>query len=309
MSAFAQTVTLSNGVKMPRMGFGTYPLYKDALTTAVCNAYEAGFRMFDTSDNYYNEEDLGNSLSEVYTQYGVKREGLFLITKLSDELYPVGVPGAGANRGIYFWKNSPMMQAPTAVHDVIMRKVEHSLKALRTDYIDLLLMHRPYPDFFSEIWKEMICIYRQGIVKAIGVCSCYERHLEKLSLNSDVYPMVNQIELSPLNTKEELVEYSNKNNIATMVYSPLMTLRVENVQYQNLLSELAQKYGCSKARILLRFYLQLGLVPIPKSAKLDRCRDNISAMDFALDDIDVARLLSCNCDYQTLPESKGCPGF
>ena len=211
-------ILLSNGVEMPSIGLGTYPMYGTTLTEAVLSAYSAGYRLIDTADNYYNEKDLGESLLELYKKTSAKREDLFLVTKLSDELYPAGSIGGGANRGIYFWKNSPVMKESNAVKTIVEQKISNSLKWMNTDYIDALLMHWPYPDYFEEIWYEMERWYKKGVLRAIGVCNCRERHFETLSKSCEIYPMINQFETSPINTKSSLVEYCTKHHVKVMKY-------------------------------------------------------------------------------------------
>lgn len=304
------SIKLSNGVEIPHIGFGTYPLFGEILTKTVLSAYEAGYRLFDTADNYYNEEDLGNSLSNLYKVCGDVREELFLTTKISDELYRQCDITPGANRGVYFWKNSPLMQGPSACHNIVYKKVEDSLRFLKTDYIDLLLMHRPYPDYFEEIWYEMESLYNEGKVRAIGVCNCYERHIEKLITSCTVAPMVNQIETSPLNSKQNLLDYSDAHGVKTMVYSPLQSLKYSNEEsYQKYLSELSSKYNKNKGQIVLRYNVQRGLIPIPKSTNPVRLASNIDIFDFELTILEMQILSSFNKNLQYLPESKGCPGF
>lgn len=303
-------IILSNGVEIPHIGLGTYPMHGQALTDAVWNAYRAGYRMIDTADNYYNEEDLGFSLANLYKRSGCLRSDLFLVSKVSDELYLPHEAGGGRNKGIYFWRNSPLMQGNDAVRKVVREKIHNTLRFLRTDYLDLYLMHWPYPDFFPEIWHEMENLYKEGLVRAIGVCNCRKRHLEKLKRECEITPMVNQFETSPLNTKEGLAEYCNEQNIRVMVYSPLMSLRRnEYPEYQNLLRGLADKYGCSKAQIVLRFDIQRGLIPIPKSSSAERLKANIDIDRFMLDNHDMQRLMACNVDLPYMPESRSCPGL
>ena len=301
---------LSNGIQMPAIGFGTYPMVGQQLTDAIYHAYNAGFRLFDTADNYYNEEDLGNALKSLYNTTKAKREELFLVTKISDELYKPGTLGGGSNKGIYFWKNSPVMQTPDAVANIVRQKVENSLKYLQTDYIDLLLMHWPYPDFFVEIWKEMEKHYAEGKIKAIGVCNCRERHFEKLKKHCHIQPMVNQFESSPVNTKVSLVNYCNENNIRVMIYSPLKNLkRPAHPRYQEYLNVLATKYGKTISQIVLRFDVQRGLVPIPKSTRKERIEENYNIFDFQLTEEEMSGLLNLNENRQYMPESKSCPGL
>lgn len=301
---------LSNGVDIPAVGMGTYPLKGQILTNAVNDAYCSGYRLFDTADNYYNEEDLGTSLETLYVKTDAKREELFLVSKLSDELYKPGTLGGGQNKGLYFWKSSPAMQGEDSVHRVVRQKFSHTLNALHTDYLDLLLMHWPYPDYFEEIWHEMEKLYNEGLIKAIGVCNCRERHFERLRKSCTVFPMVNQFESSPLNTKSPLADYCNANGIHIMIYSPLMNLRLKSTAaYTEYLETLSRKYKKTKAQVILRFDVQRGFTPIPKSAHKERLQANIDIFDFELTDEDMKNLFRFNEDRQYLPESKSCPGL
>ena len=301
---------LSNNVEMPLIGLGTYPIYGEELTKTVISAYNAGYRLIDTSDNYYNEKDLGISLEELYKNTSAKRKDLFLVTKLSDELYPAASIGGGANRGIYFWKNSPAMQSPNAVRNIVEQKISNSLKWMKTDYIDALLMHWPYPDFFEDIWYEMERLYKKGVVRSIGVCNCRERHFERLSKSCEIYPMINQFETSPINTKSSLVKYCEEHNVKVMIYSPLMSLRRTYLKdYQDYLKELGAKYGKNQAQIVLRFDTMRGLIPIPKSTNPSRLKSNIEIFDFQLSTEEMTKLMSFNMDLAYMPESRSCPGL
>lgn len=304
------SLILKNGVEIPHIGLGTYPMMGPQLTKAVLNAYKTGYRLIDTADNYYNEQDLGNSLKELYSKTDATRHDLFLVSKVSDELYHPNAIGGGMNKGKYFWKTSPVMQQPKAVHDVVRMKLQESLHNLQTDYLDLYLMHWPYPDFFAEIWYEMEQLYKEGLVRAIGVCNCRERHFEQLKKTCEILPMVNQFETSPINTKKQTVDYCTQNDVKIMVYSPLMSLRrLEMKEFQNKLYQLASKYGRNSAQIVLRFDVQRGLIPIPKSSHAERLENNISVFDFELTEEDMQSLYAANVDYQYLPESKSCPGL
>ena len=202
------------------------------------------------------------------------------------------------------------MHKPDSVKHVIRMKVENSLKQLQTDYLDALLMHWPYPDFFQEIWHEMELLYEEGIVRSIGVCNCRQRHFEKLRQSCLIFPMLNQFESSPINSKEELVNYCKSNNVQVMIYSPLMNLRLQSrPEYHELLQNLAAKYTKSKAQIVLRFDVQRGMIPIPKSTHRGRIESNIGIFDFSLTDEEMQRLLNCNENRQYMPESRSCPGF
>lgn len=309
-ASMKNTFLLSNGTEIPAIGMGTYPLNGKTLMNAVYEAYCCGYRLFDTADNYYNEEDLGESLKALYCSTDAKRDKLFLISKLSDELYEPGRLGGGLNKGLYFWRNSPVMQCDDAVRRVVKQKINHTLEALHTDYLDLLLMHWPYPDYFEEIWYEMENLYKEGVVKAIGVCNCRERHFEKLRKNCTIFPMVNQFESSPLNTKQPLADYCKTSGIHIMTYSPLMSLRLKSSSaYAEYLSDLAIKYSKTKAQVILRFDVQRGFTPIPKSAHKERLQSNFDIFDFELTNEEIKCLLGFNENRQYLPESKSCPGL
>ena len=202
------------------------------------------------------------------------------------------------------------MQGDGAVRRVVRQKTAHTLKALGTDYLDLLLMHWPYPDYFEEIWHEMEQLYAEGLVRAVGVCNCRERHFEKLRKSCSVFPMVNQFESSPLNTKQPLADYCRANGIHVMIYSPLMNLRLKaETGYRESLEKLAGKYRKTIAQIILRFDVQRGFTPIPKSAHKERLQSNIDIFDFELTKEEMKSLSGFNEDRQTLPESKSCPGL
>lgn len=311
MSILVPNIKLSNGIEMPQLGLGTYPMTGEVLSSAVIDAYNNGYRLIDSSDNYFNEEDLGHALKLLYTQVeDATRENLFIVSKVSDELYPPGSLRATSNMGKYFWRTSSLMQKPDAVRKVVNDKINSTLKALGTDYLDLYLMHWPYPDYFEEIWQCMEDLYQDGKVRAIGVCNCRERHLRYLKDHCRIQPMVNQIETSPINTKESLIRYCSDNGICVMVYSPLMSLRCKQYpRYQQCLNSIAEKHGVSISQVILRFDIQRGLVPIPKSSNNDRLLNNISVFHFNLDDEDINLLMSCNVNHQYMPESRECPGL
>lgn len=302
---------MKNDILIPPIGMGTYPLKGTILKKAVFAAAQYGYRLFDTSDNYFNEEDLGKALKYLYENSQITRNDLFLVTKLSDELYEPGTVCGGSNRGIYFWNNSPVMKSygRDAVEKVVREKVERSLNFLQTDYIDCLLMHWPYPDCFLEIWKAMEKIYLSGKVRVIGACNCRERHLEKIMNNGTIMPMVNQIECSPLNTKSSLIKYCTDHQIKVMVYSPLMNLRCESMKNNLKVKQMSLRYEKSIAQIILRWDVQQGLIPIPKSSNVKRLKSNIEIFDFELTTEDFEILNQLNENFQYMPESCACPGI
>lgn len=301
---------LSNGISIPSIGIGTYPLFGNVLKDVVYNAYNIGYRLIDTADNYYNEEDLGYSLKNLYQTTNAKREELFIVTKISDELYHPKELGGGSNKGIYFWKNSPIMQQPNAVKNIVRTKVENSLRFLQTNYLDAILMHWPYPDFFEDIWYEMEQIYKEGKVRSIGVCNCRERHLLTLKKSCSIMPMINEFESSPLNTKITDVEFCKKNNIQIIAYSPLKNLQTtQSKPYLNYIKTLSIKYNKTAAQIVLRFDVQRGIIPIPKSSHKKRLESNFDIFDFNLTNEEINKLASFNENKQFVAESRSCPGL
>lgn len=304
------SIILSNGVEMPSIGLGTFPLFGDVLTKTVSEAFNIGYRLIDTADNYYNEKDLGESLDYLYSHSSASRKDMFLVSKISDDLYPQGTIDAGNNMGKYFWKSSSYMQENQAVKKIISQRINESLSALHTDYLDLWLMHWPYPDYFEEIWYEMEQLYKEGKVRAIGLCNSRERHFETLKRNCSVFPHVNQIETSPLNAKSSLLEYCNANNVKCMVYSPLKNLSFHVCEkYDAYVENLAKKYNKSREQIVLKFHVQRGTIPIPKSTHASRLKKNFNIFEFEISDQEMKDLLAFNMDYQYMAESMRCPGL
>ena len=292
---------LYNGVKIPPVGMGTWPLRGDNLEYLMAQAIDLGYRMFDTADNYFNEEFVGNVVSKI------KREDLFIVTKLSDEK-KIGFPFSSI--GKYFYKNSSYMKEHTAKETVNVI-FENSLKKLKTDYVDLLIMHWPYPDYFLEIWSAMENLVKDGKVRAIGISNCRERHFELLKKNGLSKPMVHQVSISPLDTKKELFNYCNSNDICQICYAPLMCARNSKFAESSIAKQLANKYGVGLSGLILLWNKSQGLIPIPKSTKTERLKENFDIVmnDFKMDAADIEALSSLNINMQYLPESCYCPGL
>jgi diketogulonate reductase-like aldo/keto reductase len=286
-------------LKMPKIGLGTYPLQGDILTNAVTNALECGYRMFDTAHNYGNEDHLGISLKIAMQKLGVKREDIFINTKVDEELRN------GINDGQLFYKKVP--NESKDIFSIVKNQVETSLKRLKTTYLDCVLIHWPYPDYLVEIWKALEILYKQGLINHIGVSNCRERHLRKIIENCEIVPMVNQVQISPVNTMQNLVVFCKENNIALQVYSPLMLLNTK-LRNNNTLLELSKKYKCLPQQLILKWNLQNGFVPFPKSSNPVRIKQNIT-LDFEIEDLDMQKINSLNENYQYLPESIYCPGY
>ncbi|MGG3871868.1 aldo/keto reductase [Brevibacillus laterosporus] len=256
----ADCTVLQNGVKMPWIGLGVWRVDDGAqVVHAVKTAIQHGYRSIDTAMIYKNEEGVGQAIAEA----GVPREELFITTKVwnSDQGY-----------------------------DTTLAAFDESLKKLGLDYLDLYLIHWPGTDKYADTWKALEKLYKDGKVRAIGVCNFHKHHLEELMKTAEVKPMVNQIELHPLLSQKELLTYCKQNNIQVEAWSPLMQGNLDHP----VLAKLAQKYEKTPAQIVLRWHLQNGVVIIPKSVKEHRIKENAALFDFALSDEDMGRINDLN---------------
>ncbi len=265
MNSLQDTYTLHNGVKIPCVGFGTWQIPDgDAAYTAVTQAIECGYRHIDTAAAYENEESVGRAVREC----GVDRSELFVTTKLwnSDHGY-----------------------------DNTMRAFEASMRRLGLEYLDLYLIHWPVPvghkhdykELNRDSWRAFEELYHAGRIKAIGVSNFLVHHLKDLFETCEIKPMVNQIELHPEYTQEELALFCKNNNIVVEAWSPLMQGRIFKLP---LLRELSEKYGKSVSQVALRWYVQKGIIPLPKASSRDHVLQNGDIFGFALSDEDVAKI-------------------
>ncbi len=251
------TVTLNNGVNMPYFGLGVF-LAPEGETTinAIHWALEAGYRHIDTATLYENEKSVGDAIRTS----GIKREKIFVTTKVwnSDQGY-----------------------------EKTMKAFDASLKKLQTDYIDLYLVHWPVKGKFIETWKTLEDIYSRGLVKAIGVSNFKQHQLETLFENTEIMPMVNQVEYHPYLLQSSLHRFCEKHNIQFEAWSPLMQGKVFDIPE---LQKLALKYDKSIAQLVLRWNLQKGVVTIPKSVKNERIISNADIFDFSISEDDMQRI-------------------
>ena len=253
---------LNNGVEIPCIGFGTWQTPEgDVAVSSVRCAIEAGYRHIDTAQAYGNEEGVGQGIRES----GVPREELFITTKL--------------------WNQNHS-------YDLTMRTFDESMKKLGLDYLDLFLIHWPNPVKFrdhwqqanAESWKAMEELYRAGRIRAIGVSNFRPHHLDELAKTAKIMPMVNQIRLCPGDTQDAVAAYCCEHNILLEAYSPLGTGKIFAVPE---MQTLAEKYGRSIAQICIRWSLQRGYLPLPKSVTPSRIVENLNVFDFELEDADV----------------------
>lgn len=256
-------ITLNNGVKIPQHGFGVYLINEEKEGyNSINKALEVGYRSFDTAQFYENEKLIGKILSKS----GMKRSELFITTKVAD-----------FNQG----------------YESTIRSVEQSLKDLRLDQIDLLLVHWPSKKYFFETWSALEKLYNEKFVRAIGVSNYEIHHLEELASKSAIKPVINQVECHPYLTQEPLKDYLKNQNIAFEAWSPLGRGAILN---DNVIKKIANKYGKSIAQIVIRWHLQKGNIVIPKSSTPSRIEENVNVYDFnlAADEIKVIDFLNKN---------------
>ena len=251
---------LSNGVKMPSIGFGTYKSGSDEETAKIIKyALETGYRQIDTASFYGNEVGIGNGIK----QSNIKREEIFLVTKLWNDDH-------GYKKTIEAFNKS--------------------LERLQVEYIDLYLIHWPNK-LNAETWRAFEDLYKEGKVRAIGVCNFKIGHLEELKKTAEIMPMVNQVELHPQSSKEYLLDYCNDNNIQLVAWSPIMRGRIFS---NELIIGLSEKYKKTIAQIVLRWHIQRGIIPIPKSSNEGRIKENLDIFDFELSADDMNAINSLN---------------
>ena len=250
-------VELSNGVKMPQLGYGVYQVTQDECERCVRDALEVGYRHIDTAQSYFNEEQVGAAVAAS----GIDRADLWLTTKVWLEHY-----GEGATRA----------------------SVEDSLRKLGTDYLDLVLLHQPFGDAFGA-WRDLVRLYEEGKVRAIGISNFYVDRMVEFCEFNDVRPMVNQMERHPLNQNVELQEWEAKYNVVSEAWAPFGEGR--GGLFENpVLAQIAAAHGKSTAQVMLRWNLQRGVVVIPKSVHRERMEQNLDVFDFELTAEEMAQI-------------------
>lgn len=252
---------LSNGVKIPKIALGTWQIVDTDCYGAVKDALDLGYRHIDTAYTYQNEKACGRAIKDS----GIKREEIFVTTKLP---------------------------ADVKTYDECEEYFYRSLENLGLDYIDLFLIHAPWPwqnqgadytDGNIEVWKKMIELYEKGVVRAIGVSNFNQKDIEALVKATNFMPMVNQIRYFIGNTQDPISRFCKNNQILVEAYSPLATGELLGL---NILDGYAEKYNVSKAQICLRYCIQKGVLPLAKSIHKDRMANNLD-IDFTISDEDM----------------------
>ena len=215
-----QELKTASGKPVSKVGLGTFPLQGETMAANMEQAVALGYNLIDTADDYRGETGIGIAVK----RGAFKREDVFLQTKISNDTAYVDEPLAGK----FFNKFSPVMKRHT-VEEIVREKVQVSLREMQSDYIDSLLIHYPYPDFFTEIWEVMITLQKEGLVRYIGCSNFHISHIENLIKQTGVVPSINEIYISPIGTKEEDVKFSEANGIQIMTYSSLIDIRYKRL--------------------------------------------------------------------------------
>ena len=289
----------ASGKPVSMVGLGTFPLQGETMAFTITKAVELGYNLIDTADDYRGETGIGMAVVK-----GVfKREDVFLQTKISNDTAYADEPLAGK----FFNKYTPVMKRHT-VDEIVKEKVGVSLREMKTDYLDSVLIHYPYPDFYEEIWQTLVALQKEGVIRYIGCSNFHVRHIERLKESNGVVPAINEIYISPIGTKDEDVKYASENNIQLMTYSPLMDIRIKKIPEETF-QPLIEKYGKSLSQIILRWNVDRGCIPLAKSQNPKRLAENMNIKDFQLTADEVALISSLNRNNQILPETKICPGI
>jgi 2,5-diketo-D-gluconate reductase A len=250
-------ITLSNGVKMPILGYGVYQVTQDECERCVLDALKAGYRSIDTAQSYFNEEQVGSAIQKS----GVPREEIFLTTKVWLEHYG---------------------------YEQTKASVMESMRKLQTDYLDLVLLHQPFSDAYGA-WRALEELYEAGKLRAIGISNYYPDRMVEFANFNRIKPMVNQIETHIFNQQKVSKEWADKYGIQLEAWAPFGEGR--GGTFDNpVIADIAAKHGKTPAQIMLRWHIQWGIVVIPKSTHYERMVENFNVFDFALTDEDMTAI-------------------
>ena len=248
-------VTLPNGVEMPILGYGVYQIPQDICERCVLDALQAGYRALDTAQSYFNEEQVGNAIEKS----GIPRKEIFLTTKVWIEHY--GYEQAKAS-------------------------VLESMRKLRTDYLDLVLLHQPFADYYGA-YRALEDLYEAGKLRAIGISNFYPDRMVDIASFARIRPMVNQVEVHPLHQQDEAKQWLDKYGIQMEAWAPFGEGR-GGLFTNPVLTQIGAKYGKTAAQVILRWHIQRGIAVIPKSTHVERMRENLDVFDFTLTPEDMA---------------------
>ncbi|MBT0994102.1 aldo/keto reductase [Cellulomonas sp. DKR-3] len=264
------TVTLNNGVQVPQLGFGVFQIPPDETKDAVLTAFEVGYRHIDTAQGYGNEQGVGDALAAS----GLARDEVFVTSKLNNS---------------------------NLTPEDAMASFELTLEALGSDHVDLFLIHWPLPtvsDFVAR-WRTLEEIYRSGRARAIGVSNFQPHHLRKLHAETTITPAVNQVEIHPYLTNDEIRAFDAEHGIATEAWSPIAKGQVLE---DPVLVRIAEQLGRTPAQVTLRWHVQRGDIVFPKSVTRRRVEENFAVFDFELSATDMADITALDRGMRTGPD-------
>ena len=242
-------VTLLNGIKMPILGYGVYQVTKEECERCVLDALKVGYRSIDTAQSYFNEEEVGSAIAKS----GVPREEIFLTTKVWIEHYG---------------------------YEECKASVLESIRKLKTDYLDLCLLHQPFADYYGA-WRALEELYKDGKIRAIGISNFYTDRMIDIASFAKIRPMVNQIEVHPHNQQTDNLSWHKKYDVQVEAWAPFGEGRNGMFEIPEL-KAIGEKYGKTPAQVMLRWHIQRGIVVIPKSTHVERMEENYNVFDFAL---------------------------
>ena len=252
-----EQITLYNGVEMPIVGYGVYQISKEECERCVMDALAVGYRSIDTAQSYFNEEQVGNAIAKS----GTPRKDIFLTTKVWVEHYG---------------------------YEKTKKSVLKSMQKLQTDYLDLVLLHQPFSDYYGA-YRALEDLYDEGKLRAIGVSNFYPDRLVDIASFSRIKPMVNQIETHPFNQQIEAKKWMDRYGIQLEAWAPFGEGR--GGLFENpVLVKIAKKYNKTTAQVILRWNIQRGIVVIPKSIHKERMEENLNIFDFVLEQSDINKI-------------------
>ncbi len=250
-------VTLSNGVKMPILGYGVYQVTKEECERCVLDALKVGYRHIDTAQAYFNEEEVGSAI----LKSGIPRKDIFITTKVWIDNYG---------------------------YEKTKASIAESMKKLKTDYLDLVLLHQPFSDYYGA-WRALEELYDTGKIRAIGISNFYADRMVDFAAFNRIKPMVNQMETHIFNQQKELKKWADKYEIHLEAWGPFGEGR-QGIFENPVVGEIAQKYNKTAAQVMLRWNIQRGVIVIPKSTHIERMEENFNVFDFSLADEDMSKI-------------------
>ena len=258
--------TLYNGVRMPMLGYGVYQVTKDECERCVLDALSVGYRHIDTAQSYFNEEEVGAAIRKS----GVPREEIFITSKVWIEHYG---------------------------YEECRASVLESMRKLGVDYIDLMLLHQPFADYYGA-WRALEDLYEEGKLRAIGISNFYPDRMVDIASFARIKPMVNQIETHPLNQRVEDHKWMEKYGVQHEAWASFGEGK-GGLFTNPVLMAIGAKYGKSTAQVMLRWAIQRNIVVLPKSTHKDRMIQNLDVFDFSLTDIDMAAIAELDTKTST----------